>query len=190
MNLVARLEQHRAEQRKLGWQGPFREYFEIAVANPEVTRLSHARIYNMIMARGCEPRANGERSYTFFTEELFGIEKPLQQLVEYFASAASRLEVRKRILLLMGPVGGGKSSILTILKRGLEAYTRSDTGALYAIQGCPMHEEPLHLIPEELRPEIQAEYGLYIEGDLCPSCRVMLRDKYDGRIEDVVVQRV
>jgi serine protein kinase len=190
MNLVARLEQHRAEERKLGWQGKFSEYFEVSVANAEATRLSHARIYDMIMAQGCETRANGERSYSFFIEELFGIEKPLQQLVEYFASAASRLEVRKRILLLMGPVGGGKSSILTLLKRGLEAYTRSDAGALYAIQGCPMHEEPLHLIPEELRPEIQSEYGLYIEGDLCPSCRVMVRDKHEGRIEDVMVQRV
>ena len=190
MNLVARLEQHRAEEQKLAWQGPFSEYFEIAVANPEVTRLSHARIYNMIMAQGCASRGNGERSYTFFAQDLFGIDKPLQQLAEYFASAASRLEVRKRILLLMGPVGGGKSSIVTLLKRGLEAYTRADTGAVYAIQGCPMHEEPLHLIPEELRPEVQSEYGLYIEGDLCPACRVMVRDKYHGRTEDVMVQRV
>jgi serine protein kinase len=190
MNLVARLEQHRAEERKLAWQGPFSEYFEIAVANPEVTRLSHARIYDMIMAQGATSRSNGERSYPFFAQDLFGIEKPLQQLAEYFASAASRLEVRKRILLLMGPVGGGKSSIVTLLKRGLEAYTRDETGAIYAIQGCPMHEEPLHLIPEELRSEIQAEHGLYIEGDLCPACRVMVYEQYDGRIEDVMVQRV
>src|SRR5918911_5171035 len=190
MNLAARLEQFRAEERKLGWQGPFAEYFELAVANPAVTRLSHARVYDMITAQGCETTPSGERRYTFFDEELFGIDKPLQQLVDYFASAASRLEVRKRILLLMGPVGGGKSSIVTLLKRGLEAYTRSDVGAVYAIQGCPMHEEPLHLLPEELRPEIEREYGLYIEGDLCPACRVMVRDRYDGRVEDVMVHRV
>ncbi len=190
VNLVERLEQHRTEERKLGWQGPFREYFDIAVANPAVTRLSHARVYDMIMAAGCESRANGERSYPFFADELFGIEHPLQQLVDYFASAASRLEVRKRILLLMGPVGGGKSSIVTLLKRGLEAYTRADDGAVYAIQGCPMHEEPLHLIPDELRPEIEREHGLYIEGDLCPACRVAVRDRYDGHIEDVMVERV
>lgn len=190
MQLVERLEQHRAEERLLGWQGPFREYFEIAAANVQVARLSHARVYDMIVARGCEAGPNGERRYGFFDDELFGIDKPLQQLVDYFASAAARLEVRKRILLLMGPVGGGKSSIVTLLKRGLEAYTRSEAGGTYAIQGCPMHEEPLHLIPDDLRPELEREYGLYVEGDLCPACRVMLRDRYAGRAEDVMVERV
>ena len=100
MNLVARLEQHRAEERKLAWRGPFKEYFEIAAANPVVTRLSHARIYDMIMSHGCEPRRSGERSYTFFTDELFGIDKPHQQLVAYVASAANRLVGTTR-----GPTG-------------------------------------------------------------------------------------
>src|SRR6185312_16314084 len=112
MQLVERLTQHRAEERQLGWQAPFSDYFELAAANGHVARLSHARVYDMIVARGCESGPNGERRYTFFDDDLFGIDKPLQQLVEYFASAASRLEVRKRILLLMGPVGGGKSSIV------------------------------------------------------------------------------
>ncbi len=110
--------------------------------------------------------------------------------MEYFHSAAQRLEVRKRILLLMGPVGGGKSSIVALLKRGLENYTRSDDGAVYAIKECPMHEEPLHLIPVELRGEIEKEFGLYIEGDLCPKCRWLLENKYDGKIESVPVIRM
>src|SRR5262249_24070245 len=122
--------------------------------------------------------------------ELFGIERPLQHLVDYFASAARRLEVRKRILLLMGPVGGGKSTIVSMLKRGLEEYSRHEAGAAYAIAGCPMHEEPLHLLPERLRKEMQEEYGLYIEGDLCPQCRVAVDERYGGRIEDVEVRRV
>jgi serine protein kinase len=141
-------------------------------------------------ASGCQTRPNGDRAYNFFTDELFGIEKPLQQLVDYFASAASRLEVRKRILLLMGPVGGGKSSIVTLLKRGLEAYTRTAAGAAYAIAGCPIHEEPLHLVPDDLRGELQREYGLYIEGDLCPACRVTVQDTYAGRVEDVLIEHV
>src|SRR5437773_11520191 len=117
----------------------------------------------MLFEAGVEITPNGDRSYTFFSEEIYGIEKPLQQLVDYFASAARRLEVRKRILLLMGPVGGGKSTIVSLLKRGLERYSRSGEGAVYAIRGCPMHEEPLHLVPQELRAEIEKEYGLYIE---------------------------
>src|SRR5919197_4209565 len=190
MNLITRLEQYRAEERRLGWQGSFKDYFDMVLERPQLARLSHARVYDMITSLGCETKPNGDTTYNFFSEELFGIEKPLQQLVDYFASAASRLEVRKRILLLMGPVGGGKSSIVTLLKRGLEAYTRSEAGAVYAIQGCPMHEEPLHLIRDELRPEVEREYGLYIEGDLCPACRVMLRDRYESRAEDVMVERV
>ncbi len=90
----------------------------------------------------------------------------------------------------MGPVGGGKSTLVALLKRGLEEYTRTDRGAVYAIKGCPMHEEPLHLVPEPLRPEIRREYGIYIEGDLCPVCRLRVREEFGGRIEEVPVVRI
>ncbi|HJT55125.1 MAG TPA: LAGLIDADG family homing endonuclease, partial [Ktedonobacteraceae bacterium] len=119
-----------------------------------------------------------------------GIEKPLQQIVEYFHSAAQRLEVRKRVLLLMGPVGGGKSTIVYLIKRGLEAYSRTEAGALYAIKDCPMHEEPLHLIPNELRADVEKEFGIYIEGDLCPHCRYMVDTQFKGHIEDVPIKRL
>ncbi len=190
MNVISRLEEYRSEARKLAWQGTFRDYLEIVQANPRIARLSHARVYDMIMAAGSTTTKSGETSYAFFDSELYGIEKPLQHLVDYFASAARRLEVRKRILLLMGPVGGGKSTIVTMLKRGLERYSRTDDGAVYAIKGCPMHEEPLHLIPESLRPEIEREYDIYIEGDLCPACRLMLEETYHGRHEEVLVERI
>jgi serine protein kinase len=129
-------------------------------------------------------------SYNFFATELFGIEEPIARIVEYFKSAAQRLEVRKRILLLMGPVGGGKSTIVNMLKRGLEDWTRTQGGSVYSIKDCPMHEEPLHLIPHKLRPEIEKHYGIYIEGDLCPQCRYSLDKTYGGRHEDVKVHRV
>src|SRR6266511_3788214 len=118
MNLVTRLEEHRAQEQALGWEGTFQEYFDMVVATPSLARLSHARVYDMIMAAGTEPATNGESVHQFFAEELFGIDRPIQHLVDYFSSAAKRLEVRKRILLLMGPVGGGKSTIVTMLKRG------------------------------------------------------------------------
>jgi serine protein kinase len=90
----------------------------------------------------------------------------------------------------MGPVGGGKSTIVSMLKRGLENWTRTEIGAVYGIKGCPMHEEPLHLIPLDLRPEIEKHYGLYIEGELCPQCRYNLDHVYHGRHEDVLVERI
>ncbi len=190
MDLVKRLEEYRDRERDLQWEGTFAQYFEIATKKPEVGRLSHERIYHMIMDAGFETTRNGEPNYNFFNQEIFGIEKPLQQIVEYFHSAAQRLEVRKRILLLMGPVGGGKSTIVYLMKRGLEAYSRMERGAVYAIKDCPMHEEPLHLIPNDLRADVEKEFGLYIEGDLCPHCRYMIDTQYRGHIEDVPVKRI
>jgi predicted Ser/Thr protein kinase len=190
MDLVKRLEEYRDRERGLQWEGNFAQYFEIATKKPQVIRLSHERIYHMIMDAGLETNRAGDPRYTFFSQEIFGIEKPLQQIVEYFHSAAQRLEVRKRILLLMGPVGGGKSTIVYLLKRGLEAYSRANEGAIYAIKECPMHEEPLHLIPPELREEVEREFGLYVEGDLCPHCRYMVDTQYRGRIEEVPVKRI
>jgi serine protein kinase len=193
-NISERLEDLRREREALQWEGSFRDYFELVSQNPRVAQLSHARVNDMIHAAGIEKLNEGTRDevarYKFFAQELYGIEEPLARIVEYFKSAAQRLEVRKRILLLMGPVGGGKSTIVTMLKRGLEDYTRTSGGALYAIKDCPMHEEPLHLIPHELRAEIEKHYGIYIEGDLCPQCRYSLEHTYGGKHEDVRVQRV
>src|SRR5229473_2874575 len=190
MDLVKRLEEYRDRERGLQWEGTFAQYFEIVTKKPEAVRLAHERIYHMIMDAGMETSRTGEPRYNFFSQEIFDIEKPLLQIVEYFHSAAQRLEVRKRILLLMGPVGGGKSSIVYLIKRGLEDYSRIEAGAVYAIKDCPMHEEPLHLIPNDLRSDVEKEFGLYIEGDLCPHCRYMVDTQYKGHIEDLPVKRL
>lgn len=193
-NISERLEDLRREHEALRWEGTFRDYFELVAQNPRVAQLSHARINDMVHAAGIERLNEGTQheilSYKFFANELFGIEEPIARIVEYFKSAAQRLEVRKRILLLMGPVGGGKSTIVNMLKRGLEDWTRTEAGAVYAIKDCPMHEEPLHLIPHQLRAEVEKHYGIYIEGDLCPQCRYALEHTYGGRHEDVKVHRV
>src|SRR5699024_6774105 len=131
------------------------------------------------------------KSYNFFAKEIFGLEEAMEKLVEeYFHPAAKRLDVKKRILLLMGPVSGGKSTIVTLLKRGLEAYTRTTEGAVYAIKGCPMHEDPLHLIPDHLREDFYREYGIRVEGSLSPLNTMRLEKEYGGRIEDVMVERI
>jgi serine protein kinase len=194
LNLSDLLETHRRERERLAWEGTFRDYFELVTQNSNSAKLSHARVCDMILAAGVDKINEDTRDeiirYNFFAGELFGIEKPISKIVEYFKSAGQRLEVRKRILLLMGPVGGGKSTIVTMLKRGLEKWTRTNNGAVYAIKDCPMHEEPLHLIPPELRPEIERHYGIYIEGELCPQCRYNLEHVYRGRHEDVLVHRI
>jgi len=193
-NISERLEDLRREHEALRWEGSFRDYFELVAQNPRIAQLSHARINDMVHAAGVDRLNEGTQhevlSYNFFSSELFGIEEPIARIVEYFKSAAQRLEVRKRILLLMGPVGGGKSTIVNMLKRGLEEWTQIEAGAVYAIKDCPMHEEPLHLIPHQLRAEVEKHYGIYIEGDLCPQCRYSLEKTYGGRHEDVKVHRV
>src|ERR1700730_1220800 len=98
----ARLEAYRQQQKELDWTGTFEQYFDIAIKNPHVAQLAHARIHDMIMEEGVEEGPNGTPRYNFFGKQLFGLEKPIAQVVEYFSAAAARLEPRKRILLLMG----------------------------------------------------------------------------------------
>lgn len=190
MDILNRISQYRSEEEQLRWSGTFAEYLDLVRANPKLTQTAHSRVYEMIKSAGVE-NVDGQNRYMFFEKEIFGLERALEKLVEeYFHSAARRLDVRKRILLLMGPVSGGKSTIVTLLKKGLEKFSRTDEGAVYAIEGCPMHEEPFHLIPQGLRPEVEKEFGIKIEGSLCPSCAMRLKTEYGGRIEDVRVERV
>src|SRR5690606_17218669 len=119
------------------WSGSFAEYIQIVKANPGVAKTAHSRVYDMIAWHGITEE-NGKKRYKFFEDEIFGLDRTVEKLVEeYFHSAARRLDVKKRILLLMGPVSGGKSTIVTMLKRGMERYSRQPEGALYAIKGCP-----------------------------------------------------
>ncbi|MEG6615754.1 PrkA family serine protein kinase [Peptococcaceae bacterium 1198_IL3148] len=190
MDFLKRLEEYRQKERELHWEGLFSDYLNLVKEKPYVCQLSHARLYNMIEDAGIIVN-DDVKSYRFFNKELFGLDRTLEKLVEeYFHPAAKKLDVRKRILLLMGPVSGGKSTIVSMLKKGLEAYSRTEAGALYGIKGCPMHEEPLHLIPKELRPEFMEEYGISIEGDLCPACQLRLDTEFGGDVEKVPVERV
>ena len=76
-------------------------------------------------------------SYNFFSPSLFGLDVPLERVVRYFETAAQGHETRRRILLLWGPPGGAKSSVAGLLKRGLEDWTATDDGAVYALAGLP-----------------------------------------------------
>jgi len=190
MDIFKRISEHRTEKNQLAWSGTFKDYIELVRKNPAITMTAHARVYEMIASHGFE-KENGHLRYKFFDQEIFGLNRAIEKLVEeYFHSAAKRLDVRKRILLLMGPVSGGKSTLVTMLKRGLEQFSKTDLGAVYAIKGCPMHEEPLHLIPQELRAEVEEELKIRIEGSLCPSCQMRLQTEYGGDIEKVEVERV
>src|SRR5581483_11016329 len=177
------------------WSGTFLDYLERVKENPGCAQLAHSRLYEMLKASGSksitesdDPRVkrlyNDEpiMVHNFFADEFFGIERTTAQIVRYFHSASLKGEESRQVLYLMGPVGSGKSSLVEKLQRGLEGLP-----PFYAIDGCPMFEEPLHLIPRHLRKEFEKMLGVHIEGDLCPVCRFRLKEEYGLRYEEVPV---
>ncbi len=207
--------QNLVDYQKKHWHGTFADYLDIVRDQPKVARTSYQRLYDMILGYGTEELiVNKEKMarYKFFDDPenggqdaIFGLDRTLMSLVNVLKSAAHRYGTERRVLLLHGPVGSSKSTIVRLLKKGLEHDSRTDTGAIYtygwreeALDGsdtfadCPMHEEPLRLIPQEHRAEVLAElnrgvpegdYELFIDGELCPFCRQMFNERmarYDG----------
>ena len=197
MNFREFIEIDREKGKTLKFEGSFLDYLEIVKENPEVVILAHKRINDMINSRGVEELKAEEnprirkiygndliRKYGFFKDEFYGIDKVIMKLGSYFKSAAMKGEEARQVLYLVGPVGAGKSSIVESLKSALE-----DCEPVYALKGCPMHEEPLHLIPKHLRPRFEEMLGVQIEGDLCPVCKYRLTHDLNGIYEDFPVER-
>ena len=184
----------REAEREVGrydWEGTFADYLDLVGLDPSITRLSHKLVHDAVLAKGVgESRLTGATTYNLFEDKVYGQDEAIESIIEYFASSARRLEIRKRILLLLGPPASGKSTIVALIKEAIEEFTRTDEGAVFAIKGCPMQEEPLHLVPQNLRPKLMDEHGIYVEGELCPRCRYEVRTKYGGRIGEVPVTRV
>lgn len=190
-DVFGKLDEHAQRYKAEDWSGTFRDYLSIVRANPRAAQLAHARIYEMVRSHGVEtdPETETEK-YLFFRSDLFGVDESLAQIMEYFKAASLGSDVGRRILMIYGPPSSGKSQLVILLKRGLEEYTRTPEGAIYAIADCPMHEEPLHLVPHSLRGDFLSEYKLHIEGELCPMCALNLREKYKSDIYAVPVKRI
>ncbi|MBI3833557.1 MAG: serine protein kinase [Planctomycetes bacterium] len=206
--------------REQHWEGTFQEYLEVVARSPRVSRNAFQRIYDMI-------QHFGHRRYSWLREDLlrykffddpiehgadaiYGLDKPLMSLVDFFKSAAHQYGTERRILLLHGPVGSSKSTIARLLKKGLEYYSRLDEGAVYtfswhlpeedgriSIHPCPMHEEPLKLIPIEARKavlgklneDLQEGQQIRVEGALDPFCRRIFDDlllRHNGDWREVI----
>jgi serine protein kinase len=213
--------------RQKNWTGTFEEYLNLVRERPEVTRNAFERVYDMIMTAGTssyeESRGVKRAHYKFFDDPenngrdaVFGLDEPLEHLVNALKSASKGYGIEKRVLLLHGPVGSSKSTIARLLKHGLERYSATEDGAVYSlgwvnedtgdVNWCPMHEEPLHVIPERFRADVLARLNaerenedrrVRIVGELCPYCRFMYTDrlkKYSGDwtkvIHDLRVKRI
>ncbi|HEX2531535.1 MAG TPA: serine protein kinase [Burkholderiaceae bacterium] len=186
-SLVAFTKEHRAAH----WSGPVADFLEkILPADPKgVARTSHQYIWDMIRWTRSEDQ-DGNLQCRLFQDELFGVDEAINRVVDYFKAAAAGSEVGRRLLLLLGPPSGGKSTLVILLKRGLEEYSYTDAGALYGIDGCPVHESPLHLVPHSLRSSFRETYGVEINGEICPHCRVRLENQYHGDFMQMPVERI
>ncbi len=215
--------------RDLSWEGSFEEYLDIVRQRPQVTRNAFQRVYDMVISYGTEEYIDNKKRlvrYNFFKDEIdggkdaiFGLDIPLMRLVHVLRAASEGFGPEKRVILLHGPVGSSKSTIARLLKKGLEHYSRTVEGALYSftwtnlkgtgLEGkddvdgtfpCPMHEEPLRLIPQEWRQKAVAELGLgndqfkvRADGDLDPACRFIFRsllDRYKGDWSKVIENHI
>jgi serine protein kinase len=224
MSLIAQ-RQNLDRFRREHWIGSFEDYLDVVRANPRVTRNAFQRVYDMVMSYGVESRQESREQrphYRFFDDPendgrdaVFGLDRSIEELVNAFKSAAHGYGIEKRVLLLHGPVGSSKSTIARLLKKGLERYSVTDEGAVYtlgwidddgeSVLWCPMHEEPLHLIPLDMRADVVArlnadsddDYEISLKGDLCPYCRFMFAQRLERHggdwmrvVEEVRVKRI
>jgi serine protein kinase len=204
MGMIAQL-QDLERFREHHWEGSFAEYLEIVRHRPEVTRNAWQRLYDLVLSFGSDTYTEYRKPivrYRFFDDPfengrdaVFGIDVHLMKLVNVLKSAALGFGPEKRVLLLHGPVGSAKSTIVRLMKKAVEAYSRSPEGALYTFEWhlpdgqvvpSPMHEDPLRLIPTDLRAQVveelnrqagsKARYRIEVEGDLDPVSRYLFRE--------------
>ncbi|KKM31915.1 hypothetical protein LCGC14_1565940, partial [marine sediment metagenome] len=180
------------------WEGTVLEYMYKIKKDPSITNFAPGRIYDMVASAGCESVDESLKSrgyddlvkYNFFDGKIFGTLEPIHDIMRFLKAAARRTETGKRILILVGPVSSGKSTMAALLKRGLE--TRCI--ARHVLKDCPIHEEPLHVIPDSDRPGWEERLGVKIEGTLCPVCQHRIDKNYtkDGIVnwEEIPVETV
>jgi serine protein kinase len=182
-NIIKHQESKKVEK----FTGFLEDYLKLIEIDEEIPLLAHKRLYKQIMSRGlttlddsnerCNRLFDGEpiKIYDYFSDHFFGMERSLEKVMRFLHSAAMRGEESRQVLLLLGPVGAGKSALIEHIKIALE-----ECEPIYKLEGCPINEEPLHLIPRSLREDFQEMYNISIEGDLCPVCRHRLLSEFEG----------
>lgn len=226
LNYIVNNWKNSSAQAKAHWHGTFEEYLDLVKANPKITRNAFQRMYDMIVEQGTEQYIDFKKEvtrYKFFDDNpnngkdaVFGLDVQLMKLVNVLKAASLGYGTEKRVILLHGPVGSAKSTICRLLKKGLEAYAYSEQGALYTFEwideknelggllgketkvfASPMNEEPLLLIPEDMRAALieqlnkgqDGTYRVNIDGELSPPSRFIfknLMERYNGDLMKVL----
>lgn len=202
--------QNQDQYKALRWEGSFEEYLDKVYEDPKIARSAFQRVFDMVMSFGTDEYTEYKKRiirYKFFddpfgkgADAIFGLDIHMMKLVQVLKAAARRYGTEKRVILLHGPVGSSKSTVARLLKKSLEEYSRKPEGAMYTYSWVledgseivsPMHEEPLKLLPEDLREKVMEKINarvspedrIVIIGDLNPLCRYYYNyflHKYDG----------
>lgn len=176
------------------FSGSLMDYVEMVEKNPTVVKTAHQRLYEAISEHGSYTMPDSDtrkrkifddenmKVYKYFEGEFFGMEKVVAKVMTFLSSAAHRGEESRQVLLLMGPVGAGKSALTEHIKKALEGKK------YYHLKSDPHRGEPLQLIPRSLREDFEKELGVKIEGDISPAARWRLLNDLKGKYEDFEVE--
>jgi len=197
MDFLKIIKNQRKESTKESWSGSFIDYLKLLQEDPTVIKLAARRLVDSIESYGvdaledsdprCRKLFDGDklRTYKYFKDDFYGHERVIAKLMRFLKSASLKGEESRQVLLLMGPVGSGKSALADAVKKALEKAA----DPVYHLDACPVREEPLHLLPRSLRGQFEELLGVHIEGDLCPVCRFRLMNEYNGEYEKFPVVR-
>jgi serine protein kinase len=193
-DLLKRIQNQRNNnQKKKKFSGNFIDYVEHVQKNPEVVKSAHKRLYEAVVKHGVKnmPDSNPRKKkifdsdaikvYDYFDPYFFGMEIVVMRIMNFLKSAAHKGEEGRQVLLLMGPVGAGKSALVEHIKSSLEGET------FFHLAGDPQRGEPLQLVPRSLRSVFEDKLKVSIEGDISPIARHKLLEELDGKYEDFEV---
>ena len=192
--LLEKIKNQRAESKsKTKFEGTFLDYLELVQENPDIVMSSHKRLYKALVESGVNKMSDSDprkrkifdgdnvRIYNYFKDEFFGNERVIEKVMRFLKSASLKGEESRQVLLLMGPVGAGKSALTEHIKRALNGLP------YYHLEGDPQRGEPLQLVPRSLREDFNKKLKVNIEGDISPVARHILLEDYKGEYENFPV---
>ena len=193
--LLQRIKSAREESKKeQKFSGNLMDYIEMVEKNPDIIKSSHKRLYDAIVEHGSYAMPDSDsrkfkifdgetiKIHKYFDGEFFGMETVIEKIMSFLSSAAHKGEESRQVLLLMGPVGAGKSALTEHVKKALEGKK------YYTLKGDPHRGEPLQLIPRSLRSSVEEALNVKIDGDISPIVRHKLLNDYAGKYEDFEVE--
>ena len=195
--LLQQIKTQREESgKKKKFSGNLMDYIEMVEKDPDIVKSSHKRLHDAIEEHGSYAMPDSDsrkfkvfdgesiKIHKYFEGEFFGMETVIEKVMSFLSSAAHKGEESRQVLLLMGPVGAGKSALTEHIKKALEGKK------YYTLKGDPHRGEPLQLIPRSLRPSVEASLNVKIDGDISPIARHKLLNDYEGKYENFEVEEV